>query len=116
MERDRTFRSISRPEKFELSTGGSTFLGLEKSNFVLSTIKKKQSCPAPEEARILALSVGAQDTRPLLSGCVTACTHPSHGEGRAPCVVGAARQGPDGGGARAMRPGAWDMQRGADGR
>ena len=31
-------RSISRPEKFEISTGGSTFLGLEKSHFVLSTI------------------------------------------------------------------------------
>ena len=40
-------RSISRPEKFELSTGGSTFLGLERSNFVLSTLKTADNEDAP---------------------------------------------------------------------
>ena len=38
---------INRPENFEFPTAGSTFLGLGKSNFVLSTIRMAVVLPGP---------------------------------------------------------------------
>ena len=98
MERDRRFRSISRPEKFELSAGGSTFLGLEKSNFVLSTTIKftRWFFTAPKSHGFSDLYLLPVDDHTLVIDIIarSAKTRPALPPSLLPCLILTAAKAP----------------------